>query len=291
MKKLTGYVDDYTLMLTPTVLILGLVTIIPFFYMVSVSFTNLSLPQFRPLKLVGFKNWIHFVRDSSVMHSWMISAIYIGCGIFIELTLGIIIALIIHSLRKTQELIVTLCILPLFLAPVVVGLLWRYLVHESYGLYAYLLNSAGLFQNTSILGNQGTALASIIIMDVWEWTPLIILIVLGGLKTLPAEPFEAAVLDGISPLRMIRHITLPMLKPTITIAVLIRTMDILRDYTKVIITTGGGPADATKDISLRLADVALVFFDLGYASVIALTILVVIIILAKSFLGFFYKKS
>ena len=281
---------EHRLLLLPAVLVLALITVLPFFYLVGVSFSSLSMPQIAPLRFVWFDNWLRMAGDAKIWQSWWVTGIYIFSGIILELSLGILIALSIHSLRKSQEIIVSLCILPLFLAPVVVGLLWRFLLHDSYGLYAYVLHSAGLFQDSSILGSRETALASVIVMDVWEWTPLITLIVLGGLKTLPHEPFEAAALDGVSRFGIIRHITLPLLKPAIGIAIIIRSMDILRDYTKILITTGGGPADATKDISMRLAETALEFFDLGYASAIALTVLAVIIILAKSFLGFFYRR-
>ncbi len=291
MKTRNPLISDHHVLLLPAVVILALITVVPFFYLVGVSFSNLSMPQITPLRLVWFQNWLRMFGDAKVWQSWSVSAMYISAGIVLELALGILIALSIHSLRRSQEIIVSICILPLFLAPVVVGLLWRFLLHDSYGLYAYVLHTLGLFEGSSILGSGGTALASVIVMDVWEWTPLITLIVLGGLKTLPHEPFEAAALDGVTRFGMIRHVTLPLLKSTIAIAVIIRSMDILRDYTKILITTGGGPADATKDISMRLAEIALEFFDLGYASAIALTVLAVIIILAKSFLGFFYRRE
>jgi multiple sugar transport system permease protein len=129
------------------------------------------------------------------------------------------------------------------------------------------------------------------LMDVWEWTPLIIMIVAAGLSALPREPLEAASVDGASGLQRLRYVVLPMVRSTILVALLIRSMDAIRYYDIIWITTAGGPADSTKIIPIRLYETAFRFFNLGYAAAIGLSMLVVTIILGKLFVGFMTRGN
>jgi multiple sugar transport system permease protein len=167
-----------------------------------------------------------------------------------------------------------------------VGLLWRFLLHDSYGVYTYFLRSIGLLDKTvSLLGNTSTALPTVIIMDTWEWTPLIMIIMLSGLRALPIDVMEAAQVDGASFPQQLRYIILPMLRPVLIVALLIRSMDLLRYIDHLMVTTAGGPADVTKILAIRIYENAFRFFKLGYASALAITLLIVIIVLGRFFIN------
>jgi multiple sugar transport system permease protein len=163
--------------------------------------------------------------------------------------------------------------------------------HDSYGVYTYFFHSVGLFRDQSLFGSTGTALPILIGMDVWEWTPLVILIFLAGIKSLPPDPFESASLDGANEWQKLWYLTLPMLKSVIFVALIIRTMDILRYFTTFLVTTRGGPADATKIMSIAVYDTAFQAYRMGYAATLTLTMLILTIILGNIFVQFFLVQK
>ncbi len=260
-------------MLLPVVVILGIITIYPFIFMIKMSFMKYSTSPSIPTNYIGGANWVELFHDKAVGNSWITMLIYYASGISSQLVLGIAIALLIDSLPRGQSLFSSIVIIPMFLAPVLVGLLWKFLLHDAYGPYAYYLHQMNLFKRISILGNTKTALPCMVIMDTWEWTPLITLIILAGLKSLPTEIVEASLIDGASYLQQLRYIIFPFLKQVILVALFLRTMDLFRFYTKILVTTGGGPADATKIVAIRIFENGFRFYRLGYASAIGLTLL------------------
>ena len=226
-------------MLLPAVLVLAALSIYPFFYMIWMSLSSITLIGGISTTFVGLQNWETLVTDPAVWSSWLTTLEYVGGILIIEMVLGIAVALAITELGAFRNLVLTLVILPMFMAPVVVGLLGLFLTNSTYGLYAYFLRRLGLFTNTEILGNTSTALPALMLMDVWEWTPLVVMIVAAGLSALPKEPLEAASVDGASALQRLRYVVLPMLRPAILVALLIRSMDAIRYYDIIWVTTAG----------------------------------------------------
>jgi len=168
-------------------------------------------------------------------------------------------------------------------APVIVGLLGRFLVDSTYGLYAWFLENTGLI-SWEILGSKTSALVAVVLMDVWEWTPLITLIVLAGLASMPQTVMEAAKVDGANYFQRLRHMVAPMISGVVLVALLIRSMDAIRYYDIISVTTNGGPADATKVIPIRLYETAFRFQELGYAAAIGLGMLAFSILVANLFM-------
>jgi multiple sugar transport system permease protein len=173
---------------------------------------------------------------------------------------------------------------------VIVGLLGRFLTDSTYGLYAWVLDKVGLF-NGDILGGTKSAFIAVTLMDVWEWTPLIALIVLAGLTSMPRQVLEAAEMDGATYWARLRDIVLPMISGVIVVALLIRSMDAIRYFDIITNTTNGGPADATKIVPIRLYETAFRFFDLGYAAAIGLSMLAVTIIMANLFMRVLKRRG
>ena len=165
-------------------------------------------------------------------------------------------------------------LIPMMLPPVVVGVVWRLMFNPDFGAINGTLKGAGV--NTEALtwtASPGLALASVIAVDVWQWTPFMFLILLAGLQAIPQEPYEAAMIDGSNWWQTFRHITLPMLKPAILIALLLRTMDLLRVFDQIFILTEGGPGFATETVSLYIYRTAFRFADFGYAAAMSFVLL------------------
>lgn len=274
------------LLMLPAVTILLIITIYPTFYMLYMSTIEYSLLPDVPSKFIGIGNWISIFSDKAIWNSWVTTIFYFVFALSLQITLGTAIAILIEHSPYFKDIIATALLFPMFLAPVVVGLLWRFMLHDSYGVYTYLLRSTGLLDRSiSLLGNTRTAMGTVILMDTWEWTPLIMIIVLSGLRALPVDITEAAEVDGASFFQQLRYITLPLLKPVFIVALLIRSMDLLRYIDHLMVTTAGGPADVTKILAIRIYENAFRFFKLGYASALAITLLIVIIILGRFFIN------
>ncbi len=187
-------------------------------------------------------------------------------------------------------MLVTVFLMPMMIAPVITGLVWYFLYNGTFGWYHWLFQSVGLLGSKSILADAKTAMWAIVIVDVWQWTPLITLITLAGLKRVPRDQLEANMVDGATPLRNFVSVTLPNLYPVLLIAIMLRFMDNFRFIDTVLVLTGGGPGDATKILPVYLFDVSFKFFKLGRGAAIALTLLVVTIILGMILVRVFARS-
>jgi multiple sugar transport system permease protein len=277
-------------MLAPAILVLAAVSIFPFVYIIVMSLSQVKLIGGISFDWVGLDNWSRLISDNAVWVSWLRSIVFFVLSVGLEMFLGIAIALAIYETRRGRNIITSLVLMPMFMAPVIVGLLGRFLTDSTYGLYAWLLDQTGLY-NGDILGSTTSAFIAVTLMDVWEWTPLIALIVLAGLSSMPKAVLEAAEMDGASYWARLRDIVLPMLAGVLIVALLIRSMDAIRYFDIITNTTNGGPADATKIIPIRLYETAFRFFDLGYAAAIGLSMLAVTIVMANLFLRILNKRK
>jgi len=278
-------------MVLPALVIIAAISLFPFFYLIWLSLMKYPMIQMSEIKFVGFRNWLRLFQDENIRTYWWVTIKYAGISLFVEISLGITVALFLSKIRFFQELLTTIIIAPLFFAPVLVGLIGRFIYHDSYGIYTHFFHSLGLFSEMSLFGTPRTALPILISLDVWEWTPLVILIFLAGLKSLPQAPYEAAVVDGATEWKMLWKITLPLLKPVIFVALIIRTMDLMRYFTKFLVTTRGGPANTTKIVSIGIYDMAFQAYRMGYAATITLTMLFFTIILGNVFVKFLVSKE
>ena len=270
-------------MLLPALLLLAAISLFPFFYIIYMSFNEVSLIGGVDFEWVGLQNWTEMFTDPNVRNSWITSGIYFVATVGLEMVLGIVIALVLHELVWGKNLILSMLLLPMFVAPVIVGLLGRFLVDSTYGLYAWFLENTGLI-SWEILGSKTSALVAVVLMDVWEWTPLITLIVLAGLASMPQTVMEAAKVDGANYFQRLRHMVAPLISGVVLVALLIRSMDAIRYYDIISVTTNGGPADATKVIPIRLYETAFRFQELGYAAAIGLGMLAFSILVANLFM-------
>jgi multiple sugar transport system permease protein len=277
-------------MMTPALIVLALLSIFPFVYLILMSLSAVGLIGGISLDFVGLDNWTRLFTDSAVGASWLRSVVYFVLTVGLEMGLGILIALLVHELVWGKNIALSLILMPMFMAPVIVGLLGRFLTDSTYGLYAWVLKETGLYSG-DILGTTTAAFLAVTLMDVWQWTPLIALIVLAGLASVPGQILEAAKVDGATYLQRLRHIVLPTIAGVIIVALLIRSMDAIRYFDIITNTTNGGPADATKIVPIRLYETGFRFFDLGYAAAIGLSMLAVSILLANVFLRILKRRG
>ncbi len=269
-------------MLVPVLALLAVLSLFPFFYIIWMSLNIVSLINGISFDFAGLANWTRMFTDEIVGAAWARAALYFVATVGLEMILGIAIALLVHELVWGKNLVLSLILLPMFMAPVIVGLLGRFLTDSSYGLYAYVLRELGIFES-DILGTASSALPAVILMDVWEWTPLIVLIVLAGLASVNQYVIEAAKVDGANYLERLRYIVAPSIAGVVIVALLVRSMDAIRYFDIITVTTNGGPGNTTKIIPIRLYETAFRFFDLGYAAAIGLGMLVFSILVANVF--------
>ncbi len=277
-------------MMLPALLLLAGLSIFPFLFIVWMSFNDVSPIGGLSFDWTGLENWVELFTDPDVRSSWVISGIYFVATVGLEMVIGIAVALLVHEIIWGKNLAISLLLMPMFIAPVIVGLLGRFMVSPTYGLYTWLLNQMGIFSG-NILGSKGSALAAVVLMDVWEWTPLVTIVVLAGLSSMPQEVIEAARVDGASYWQRLRHVVAPLISGVVIVALLVRSMDAIRFFDIIFVTTNGGPADATKIIPIRLYETAFRFFDLGYAAAIGLGMLAFSILIANLFLQILKRQG
>jgi multiple sugar transport system permease protein len=277
-------------MLAPALIVLALLSLFPFIYILVMSLSRVGLIGGISLHWAGLHNWTRLFSDSIVGASWVRTAVYFVATVGLEMVLGLAVGLMLWEVVRGRNVLLSLILMPMFMAPVIVGLLGRFLTDNTFGLYSWALRSLHIYSG-DILGSPHPALAAVVLMDVWQWTPLVALIVLAGLSSVPAPVLEAAMLDGASYRQRLRYIVLPTISGVLVIALLIRSMDAIRYYDIITNTTAGGPADATKTIPIRLYEEAFRFFDLGYAAAIGLTMLAFSIVLANLFVRLLRQRG
>jgi multiple sugar transport system permease protein len=236
-------------------------------------------------------NWNKIFTDERVWGAIGHTYLYTAIAIVIELALGLAIALLLDSDRKGYGLLRALMTLPLVVPPAVTGMMFLLMLDGSFGVLSQGLYAAGLWSpEHPILATSGSALAGVLLADVWQWTPFMVLIMIAGLRALPKEPFEAAAIDGANAFQAFRQLTLPMLSKIIAIAVLIRGVDLFRIYDYVKVMTDSGPGTATETLTSYAGTIYFKNADFPYASTISLLTLILVILTANIFIRIFKVK-
>ena len=258
--------------LLPALLYVTAWRIIPALYTAYLSFTGYNLAYDPSLDLVGFANYARLVRESGLLSSFIVTMEFTIIVTATELGLGLLTALLFNRGMPMRNLILGVFLIPIVLPPVVVGTIWYILFNQFVGPIPYLLQHAH-GPDIPWLTTPGTALFGLVVSDVWEWTPLMALLLLSALQAIPNDMVEAAMVDGASGFKLFRFITLPQIAAMMAVAVGLRFMDAFRELDKVIIMTGGGPGTATDFLSMHIYRAAFKFFTLGYAAAIVVTAL------------------
>jgi multiple sugar transport system permease protein len=276
-------------LLAPALLILVLTTTAPLVYLLwtSLQRVDLSMPW-----LSGFAGADNFVRMSGDPRFWSslwLTLIYTGTTVVLQVAIGLALALLVLQIPRGQSALRVAAILPIVLAPVVVGLFWRTLVlSPDFGLVDLVTRALGLGSH-NWLGDPKLALISVIAIHTWQWTPFAFLVMLASLSSLPPDIFEAARIDRANAWQRFRRITLPLIRPAIVIVLILRTMIALSAFAAIFAATGGGPGTATEILNLYAYRTSFSEFNLGYGAALAVVLLA--ITLAISFLMFRLRRA
>ena len=282
---------EHIWLLMPTFITLLLITIFPLFYALNVTLRDYSLAGGKQVHVFNnFKNYAYLLRNPEFYHSLWVTLRFAFLCVAIELVLGSGLAILFNSKNYRLEPASMMMMLPMAIAPAAIGLVFRWFYSAEVGFIPYMLNSIGL-PSPSWNSNGTAALFSLVIADVWEWTPYVFLICTAGLRSIQEEIYEAADIDGAGGWRKIWQITLPMLKPTLIVVILLRAIPALKEFDKIYIITDGGPGRATEATSAFIFKQFLWFNNLGTATAAAFILLVVITISSQVMFGYLRRHE
>ncbi|MGX9415738.1 carbohydrate ABC transporter permease [Vibrio sp. WJH972] len=283
LNRLTPY-----MFLAPAGVILLLGLLYPIGYMIYASFLDWNPSQLiGEADWVGFRNYINLFQDAAFHESLGVTIKFAVVVVSLEMLIGVGLALLLDRDVRGMSLLRTIFILPMMIAPIVVGLMWRYMYHPTIGIFNRTLNALG-FESIPWLSDSGWALTSIIIADVWQWTPFIFILSLAALQSLPKSTLEAARIDGASTWHQILYIKLPLMLPVLIVTLLLRMIDAFKVLEVILVMTNGGPGLSTEIMALRISRTASEFRELGMAA--AMSNMLLLLLLGLTLAMFLYTK-
>jgi multiple sugar transport system permease protein len=281
---------DLMILLMPTVLVILSLTIFPFLYSFILSFHKWNMMEPGGWKFIGLQNYRRmFFDDALFWSSFRVSMSYLIVTVAAQFGLGFAVALLLNRDLRARGIIRTIVVLPMMATPVAVGLIWRFMYNTDLGIVNYLLSVVGIGK-LDWLGSIHTGFWAVVIADVWQWTPFVVLILLAALQSLPPVLYEAAAIEGANRLQTFRYITVPLIKPAILIALLIRIMESFKTFDIIFVLTGGGPGATTQVLSLYTYKVGFRQFEMGQASALSFFMLVIVLVIANIFVKVMSKQ-
>jgi multiple sugar transport system permease protein len=271
----------------PAVIFVGLMMVMPVGYTLWLSFHEWSMSNIAPPVWVALENYKNLFHDELFIKSLWLMFYFTIVAVASETVLGVGLAILMNQHIVGKGIVKTLFLLPMVATPVAVGLIWVLIYEPNIGIANVFLQKLGL-PVQEWLTSQDLVMPSLIVIDVWEWTPMIALIVLAGLVSLPKDPFEAAMIDGASIWQIFRKITLPLLKPTLYSAILLRMIDALKTFDIIYATTQGGPGTSSQTINIYGYVLGFQYFKIGQAS--ALLMIFFLIVLSISIFTILLRK-
>jgi len=272
------------LFVAPAALVMLLALFYPISYMIWGSFRDWDPSQsLSETEFVGLANYAKLLVDPAFHASFWVTLVFAFTVVAVEMVIGVGLALLLDRNIRGMSVLRTLFILPMMIAPVVVGLVWRYMFHQTYGTFNRFLEAVGL-PTVDWLGQN--PLLSVIIADIWQWTPFIFILSLAALQSLPRSALEAARIDGATPWQQIIHVKLPLMAPVLFVTMLLRLIDAFKVLEVILVMTGGGPGLSTEILALRIARTAREFRELGEAAAMSNYLLMLLMILTLGMFAF-----
>ena len=281
--RLTPY-----LFLAPAVVVLAIALLYPVGYMIYASFLDWNPSQrIGEADFVGLRNYTNLLNDAAFLESFAVTLTFASIVVTLEMVIGVGLALLLDRNIRGMSALRTLFILPMMIAPIVVGLMWRYMYHPSVGIFNRTLKSWG-FEPVPWLSDGWWSLTSVIIADVWQWTPFIFILALAALQSLPQSAMEAARIDGANAWETIWFIKLPLMMPVLIVTCLLRLIDAFKVLEVILVLTNGGPGLSTEILSLRISRTASEFREVGEAAAMSNYLLILLLLLTLAM--FLYSK-
>ncbi|MDZ4392602.1 sugar ABC transporter permease [Cypionkella sp.] len=282
-------------LMAPTLIILFAIGIYPFLYSLYIAGQNVILSKpYIPRYFVGLYQYQALMQDPEFWHALRTTLVFTLEAVFVEFWLGLGLALLFQRSLRGASIMRLFILIPMILPPLVAALIWRYMFYPGAGLVTYYIGgitrALGLGE-IPFLSDPTIAFQTLVFVDIWEWTPFMFLMLSAGLASIPRQPYEAAEIDGASSWRVFWTITMPLLRPAILIAVVIRTMDAFRTYELIVIMTRGGPGNATSTMNIFLTKTGLEFFDASKAAALSLIMMMIIIVMSFVFIRVFRSRT
>jgi multiple sugar transport system permease protein len=261
----------------PTIVFIALLMVFPILYTVYLSFTNWNLTSGMEPSFVGLNSYMRVFSEPRFLQAMGRTFTFTLFAVAIEVVLGVAIALILNRAFVGKGFAKLLLLLPLVATPIAVGIVFNLFYDPTIGLLNFALNALGLPQGRWV-SSENTVIASLVLVDVWQWTPMITLIVLAGLAGLSEEPVEAARVDGASEFQILRYVTIPMVMPVILTAMILRLIDALKTFDIIFAMTGGGPGYASETLNIMGFKYSFEYFRIGQSSVILVALFLVVLL-------------
>jgi multiple sugar transport system permease protein len=268
---------NYYLFIAPALIVVGAVIVFPWLFTLYMSAFDWKIGATH--QFVWLDNYTALMTNQRFVEAIVRTFYFTLLAVTIPLLLGTAAAMIFHREFPFRGVLRGVFIMPMMATPVAVALVWTMMFHPQQGVLNYLLTVVGLPKSLWTY-SPTLVIPSLVLVEIWHWTPLVMLIVLGGLAALPTEPYESARLDGATEWQLFRHITLPLVAPFIVVAAVIRTIDALKTFDTIYVITGGGPGTASETINLYLYLQAFAFYNIGNASAVVVVFFVIVLALA-----------
>ena len=263
--------------LTPAIVLLLAITVAPLFYLLYNSLTAWDLRRaYLGHRFIGLTNYASMLGDDLFRGAVVVTVLATIGVVVVEISLGLALALLFNRDFPGKRVARSLFLLPLITTPIIVGLTWRMLFNGEFGMIDYFIRGLGLTP-PNWLADPALALPSIILAETWQITPFVTLMFVAGLQAIPAEPYEAARVDGANAWQRFRYITIPLLRPVLFLALIFRATDAVRMFDLIYVMTGGGPANATQTLNMYVFKVGFSFLNMGYGSALATVLMLVCI--------------
>ncbi len=261
----------------PAMVVVGAVIVFPWAFTLYMSVNEWKIGGAS--NFVGLANYIRLPSDPRFVEAFWHTIVYTALSVVLPLILGTIAAMVFHTNFRGRGFLRSLFVMPMMATPVAIALVWTMMFHPQLGVMNFLLSLVGIGKQEWIF-HPKTVIPSLVLVETWQWTPLVMLILLGGLAAIPTEPYESAEIDGATRWQMFRYITLPLLAPFMLVAAVIRTIDAVKSFDIIFAMTQGGPGTASETLNLYLYSVAFAYYDMGYGSAIAVVFFVLVVALA-----------
>jgi multiple sugar transport system permease protein len=276
------------LFLAPAAIILIVALLYPIGYLSVASFFDWRMgTPFAASTFNGIDNYLWILGDPNFRESFAVTMTFAFTVVVLEMFVGVGLALMLERPIRGMSVFRTIFILPMMIAPIVVGLIWRYMYNPQFGILNKTLKTWGL-ASIPWLSSPDWALPSVIIADIWQWTPFIFILSLAALQSLSKSALEAARIDGASEWQQIIHIKLPLMMPVLVVAALLRMIDAFKVLEVIFIMTNGGPGLSTEILSLQIYKTAFVSWELGRAAALSNFLLAIVLIITIAM--FLYTK-
>ncbi len=261
----------------PLLLLIAAVLLYPLLFSFWVSLHDYELTRLNDVTFIGARHYMELPQNPSFMNAMENTVIFVVSAVGLEFIIGFSLAHLLYQQRTLRNAYRAILLTPMFITPIAVGLIFRFLLNSQLGIIPFLLGKVNI--SIDFFGPQ-LALLSIILIDVWQWTPFMLLLLLAGLESLPLEPFEAARIDGASGFAILRYLTLPLMRPVIMAALIIRGLDAFKVFEYIWAITRGGPGEQTETILFHIYKVGFRFFRMGQAAAMGYGLVVVVILMA-----------